>query len=403
MIFIYNIGIRLYYLAILIASLWNEKARKWIQGRRGQQNLFSVSAQKNIWFHCASVGEFEQALPLLSLCCTLYPESPILTTFYSPSGYEYALKKYPDLRIAFLPLDTPSAMQDFIVRVNPKMVFIIKYEFWYHLLKQLHRQKIPLFLVAGIFRKDQLFFNGILGAFPRKMLHFFSHIFVQNEQSKILLNGIGVQQVSVAGDTRFDRVAENKQADFVDPSIEQFVSTDTIFVAGSVWNSDIPVLKRILSSLPADWKVLIAPHEVGHFDTTWIAEPISSYQNPGDGSARIFLLDIVGILSKVYRYANFVYVGGGFGKGIHNILEPAIYLKPVLIGPNFAKFQEAVELVAAGCAFVVNTENIDFLIKNELFDKIKREQLEIKMNAYMSANTNLSEKIMVYVSRYLDK
>ncbi len=383
--------------------MWDEKARKWIQGRKATASYVSDHKQKTIWFHCASVGEFEQALPLISLCKVRYPESPILTTFYSPSGYEYAQKKYPTLGIAYLPLDTKSGMQNFISMVNPKMVFIIKYEFWYHLLNQLHQREIPLFLVAGIFRKEQLFFKGIIGALHRKMLGFFSYLLVQNEQSKLLLSEIGVQHVSVAGDTRFDRVAENKEVDFADAIIEKFVTTEKVFVAGSVWNSDIPVLKSIIASLPKDWKVLIAPHEVKHFDTNWIAEPLNSYQSPNELSARIFLLDTVGILSKVYRYANFVYVGGGFGKGIHNILEPAIFLKPVLIGPNFKKFQEAVDLVGQGCAFVVNTENSAFLIENELFDKIKRAQLEIKMNAYMSANTNLSEKIMVYVSRYLDK
>ena len=393
MVLIYNIGIRVYHLAILLACLWNEKARKWIAGRKTGFQHFAKHDEKSIWFHCASVGEFEQAQPLIALCKARNPESPILITFFSPSGYEYASKKYPDDRIAYLPLDTKNGMREFISKANPRMVFVIKYEFWYHMLQQLHQQGIPIFLVAGIFRREQLFFNSLFG--------FFSHLFVQNEQSKSLLDSIHVHEVTVGGDTRFDRVAENKKADFADAIIDKFIATDKVLVAGSVWNSDIPVLKSLIDSLPQDWKFIIAPHEVNHFDTSWISEATCSYQNSNGSPSRILILDIVGILSKVYRYANFVYVGGGFGKGIHNILEPAVYSKPILFGPNYLKSQEAVDLLELQAAFIVNAKKVGNLIKETLLDKNNRALLEKKINAYMSANTYLSEKIWVYVSRYL--
>lgn len=403
MILLYNIAIRFYYSIIYIASLWNEKARKWVAGRKNISADLSKKKSNNqtIWFHCASVGEYEQALPLIRLCKQKYGGFQVLVTFYSPSGYEYARKKFPDEWIVYLPLDTRHNISSFIHQVNPVFVFVIKYEFWYHMLSQLHDKNIPVFLVSGIFRKEQLFFSPF-GTFQRKILHFFTHLYVQNEDSRALLKSIHIGNVTVTGDTRFDRVNENKNEIFHDLKIARFVTTEKIFVAGSVWDSDIPVLKKIIDILPSDWKIMLVPHEINHFSTDWIIEPFIKYTDPEIGDSRILFIDTMGILSKLYRYAKFVYVGGGFGKGIHNILEPAVYCKPVFIGTRFHKFNEAAELVRLECAFSVNSENAGDFIKREIFDENKYQLTEDRLNRYMSVNTNLSEKILVYVDRYLN-
>ncbi len=404
MVLLYNIAIRFYYSIIFIASLWNDKAQKWISGRKNVLagiHKGKDRSKKTAWFHCASVGEYEQALPLIKLCKQKCSDLQVLVTFYSPSGYEYAQKKFPGEWIAYLPLDTKKHMSSLINEVNPSVVFVIKYEFWYHMLAQLREKNIPVFLVSGIFRKEQHFFRSY-GAFSRKILRFFTHIFVQNEDSRKLLESAGIKNVSVGGDTRFDRVIENRKEVFHDEKIERFVSTGKIFVAGSVWDSDIPVLKKIIETLPPDWKIMLAPHEIGNFRTDWINEPFIIYSASEINDSRILLIDTMGLLSKLYRYATFVYIGGGFGKGIHNILEPAVYCKPVFIGSNFYKFNEAMELTRLECLFSVNEENAGDFIKREIFDENKYNMTGNRLSTYMSVNTNLSEKILVYVDRYFN-
>lgn len=403
MIVLYNIGIRIYYLLVFMASLRNVKAKKWIAGRKSALQQLKEQKGKStrtIWFHCASVGEYEQALPLIELMKESYGQFQILVTFFSPSGYEYARLKYPAQFITYLPLDTAANMRQYVKEADPVAVFIIKYEFWYHLLKTLSDENIPIFLISGIFRKQQLFFHPA-GILHRKMLGFFTHLFVQDTGSADLLSTLNINQVTVAGDTRFDRVISNKSVPFHDTQIERFAGEQHVFIAGSVWNSDIPVLKAIVEALPSEWRILIAPHEPGHFQTDWIAEPFCFYTTHSSPPARIMVLDTIGLLSRLYRFANFVYVGGGFGKGIHNILEPAVYFKPVLIGNNYHKFKEAHDLLALGAALTVNTENAAILIKNTIFDEIKYLQIVNSLKSYIAANTNLSEKILVLVSTYL--
>jgi 3-deoxy-D-manno-octulosonic-acid transferase len=388
---------------LFIASLWNEKAAKWIKGRRSVLKQIRQTKRlncKTIWFHCASVGEYEPALPLIGMMEEQYGQYQILVTFYSPSGYEYAKAKYPSQCITYLPLDTVGNVKAFIAEADPVAVFVIKYEFWYHLLATLKRKHIPVFLVSGIFRKEQLFFH-FAGGFYRKILHFFTHFFVQDQESLDLLRSVQIENVTVAGDTRFDRVLSNRNSPFSDAKIETFTGHDPVFIAGSVWNTDIPVLRSIMDALPAGWKILIAPHEIAHFQTDWIREPFCTYSSLQDSGGRVMIIDTMGILSKLYRLSTFVYVGGGFGRGIHNILEPAVYLKPVLIGQNYHKFKEARDLLALGGAFSVNSENAGFLVKNTMLDENKYLQIVNLLNAYITANSNLSEKILVFVGTYL--
>lgn len=401
MIFLYNIFIQLYIASAKFISLWNKKAKKWTDGRvyLGQKVLVRKKQNEEIyWFHCASVGEYEQALPLIQNYQKKYPEIGILTTFYSPSGYEYAQKRYPDEWISYLPYDKKEDVKNFIDWVNPNKVFIIKYEFWYHLLSQIHEKKIPLFLISGVFRKDQFFFKWY-GSFFRKILVSFSHLFVQDELSKKLLNQIGINAVTVSGDTRLERVLDNKKEIFFDKKLNSFLSGSKIFIAGSVWNSDIPILNEIMKWIPQDWKTIIVPHEVNRFSTDKLKIPYVKYSEIKEFTVErdVVILDTIGMLSKLYRYAQFAYIGGGFGKGIHNVLEPIAYEIPVFIGPQYQKFLEAVDLIQKGCIFEINTKNAGVSIQKKILSKKKFKEIQSKINRYISVNTNLSEKIIVYI------
>lgn len=398
----YYIGIQCYYLGIRIASIKNIKAKQWIQGRK-QINTDTESArlskQKCVWVHCASVGEFEQAIPLIELIENDYPNYLVHITFFSPSGYNYAKRKFPNASISYIPYDTPVALAHFTRRIRPQLLLLVKYEFWFGLLHHLHLKEIPIVSVSSIFRSNQIFFRWY-GIFYRKALQHINHFFVQNEASRTLLSAININQVSIVGDTRFDRVLKNSHTLFQNTILEGFVTQDKLFVAGSVWDTDIPILKQIISLLPQDWKIILAPHEINHFNTDWIEENFTTYTNYKYSSSRILILNTIGLLSKTYRWSSFSYVGGGYGVGIHNILEPIVYGKPVIIGPKYDKFAEAVELVDQGCIFPANTTFEipfieDIIAQNVAF----LSTISTKSKAYISANTNASDKIIVYLRR----
>ena len=403
MILIYNFFIRVYYVLIYFASGWNSKAKKWIDGRKNIQLSFEKKQhdKQTIWFHCASVGEYEQALPLQKLVKKRYPQYQIFTTFFSPSGYQYAHQKYPEEWIAYLPLDTKKNMKLFVEKVNPKAVFFVKYEFWYHALHSIYIKNIPLFLVSGIFRPDQLFFKRI-GFFYRKILSFFTCLFVQDNESAQLLKSIQIEHVEVVGDTRYDRVINNKLNNFEDKKINNFCSNKKIFIAGSVWNSDIDIFNKLIELLSDDWKIIIAPHEIKYFDKKMLIEPCDNYTSNGEIKSRILMIDTIGILSKIYRFGTFAYVGGGFGKGIHNILEPIVYEIPVFFGPKNEKFLEAKQMIESGVAFEISTKNAESVLKKNIFNKQEYNTFACKINSLMSINTNVSEKIIVYISKYLN-
>lgn len=398
--FLYSLFIRVYTAGISVYAFVNTKAKKWIQGRakiNKDIQLKKYPNQETIWFHSASVGEFEQGFPLLKKMRTLYPSYNYLITFFSPSGYEYVQKKYPEEWICYLPIDTNKEVTKFIEQVKPKMVFIIKYEFWIRLLHTLKKKNILVFLVSGIFRKEQIFFQTY-GTYFRKALHCFTHFFVQDETSQNLLSSLDITNTSVMGDTRFDRVLENSSSPFADQKINEFIQDKKIFVAGNVWANDTGTLQKIISNLPTDWKIILAPHEVENYDATWLKENFCLYTESSAGADRILILNTIGILSKVYRYASFMYVGGGYGKGIHNLLEPAVYQKPILIGPKYQKFAEAMQLVENGCVFPVEEQkSLDNLLQSILEDASFTQAISNKMEAYIQSNTNISNKIIVYL------
>ena len=360
---IYNLGIRTYRFGVTLASIRNRKARMLL---KGQARLFKRLRNKiddqggYIWIHASSLGEFEQARPLIELIKERDPEARIVLSFFSPSGYE--VRKNYDMvdAVCYLPFDLPWNVKRFLDLVKPSMAIFVKYEFWGNFLHALKRRKIPTYIISSIFREGQIFFRPWGGRF-RKMLKCFTTIFVQNEESRQLLADAGLTNVEVGGDTRFDRVARVREMAKEFPVIERFVSNAKLtLVMGSSWEPDEEIIIPYFNEHP-EMKLIIAPHE---FDRKRLLDMMALINRPASlySQARLnkaasldcLIIDSFGILSSLYRYGNVAYVGGGFGVGIHNINEAAVYGIPVIFGPNYNKFCEAHDLIAAGGAFTIS-------------------------------------------------
>jgi len=369
--FIYSLGLNLYYALIYLASIaGNEKAQQWISGRKNwksQLAAYGTKKNKRYWVHCSSLGEFEQGRPLIEEIKKREPDSEIILTFFSPSGYEVR-KKYPAANIVlYLPLDTPGNARHFIDLLNPDTVFFIKYEYWYHYLSRLHSKNIKVYVVSAIFRPGQSFFKWY-GNFFKKMLGFITQFFVQDSVSGELLRDNGLNNFTVTGDTRFDRVIEVATKSVDIPLLKKFKSDHQLFIAGSTWPSDEVLIAKSMSALIATGvRIILVPHEVQEESIRDLEQTIQ--KNNSDlkvirfsktteekaSMANVLIIDSVGLLSSAYQYAELAYVGGGFGKGIHNILEAAAYGIPVLFGPEYSKFKEAIDLIEKKGAFCVNT------------------------------------------------
>ena len=401
---LYRLGIFIFRLGAIIASPFNEKARQWYQGRKNVFNYLSSNIKHPvIWVHCASLGEFEQGRPLIEAIKEQHPSYNILLTFFSPSGYEVR-KNYDQADyVCYLPDDTPANAKRFLEIVNPEMVFFVKYEFWMNYFMEMKKRGIPLYMISAIFRKEQLFFkSGIRASWYRKALGCVRHFFVQNITSGQLLEQIGVNNYSVTGDTRFDRVAQIAGNRKELPIIKQFKQNAFLIVAGSSWSPDEEILIPFLENNP-EVKIIFAPHVVKESNINRLINiiPIKAVRYsslpPDPENYRVLIIDSIGLLSSIYQYADIAYIGGGFGVGIHNTLEGAIYNIPVLFGPNYLKFQEAVELVSRGIAFTVKnkhemTENINRLINNEILRKGIRGECNIFMNENIGATEKILEK-----------
>ncbi|MDE6140937.1 MAG: 3-deoxy-D-manno-octulosonic acid transferase [Alistipes sp.] len=356
---LYNIGIALYDFAIGMAARRNPKARQWKEGRRGifDKMRSAISPDDRVvWVHSASLGEFEQGRPIIEKIKEQYPDYKILLTFFSPSGYEIR-KNYPKADyIFYLPSDKPSNVRRFLDIAHPEAVIFIKYEFWLNYLGELRKRKIPTYIVSAIFRRQSIFFR-FYGRAWRKALETFSTLFVQNEESKQLLATIGRDNAVVAGDTRFDRVADIAHAARRIPLIEAFKGESRLFVAGSTWGPDEDILQEIINDNP-DIRFVVAPHEMDEQrirriidNTRGGAVRYTQCDEASDFShVQVLILDTVGILSSVYGYASWSYIGGGFGVGIHNTLEAATFGLPIAFGPNYAKFKEARDMIGLGAA-----------------------------------------------------
>ena len=404
MVFIYDIFLFFYHLAVIVYAPFNKKASQWIAGRKGIVDKLKkeISLDDNIvWFHCASLGEFEQGRPIIERIKADFPQYKILISFFSPSGYEvrksYAQADY----VCYLPKDTAKNATDFVDVVNPKMVFFVKYEFWYHHLKAVSQRDIPLYCVSAIFREDQVFFKWY-GSFFVNILRMFSHIYVQDEESKSKISEVGVEAVTVAGDTRFDRVKSNSVETMEFPILERFKVGNKLLIAGSTWKEDEECLIQLINEGNFDLKYVIAPHEVSEANMARLQKllQVASIRYSGATTTnvddyKVLIIDNVGMLSSLYRYASIVYTGGAFGTGLHNILEPAVFGNPILFGPDYEKFKEAGELISEGGAFSISNfaglkRRVQFLLVDPFILKIASEVSK----AYVRKNTGATDMIM---------
>ena len=344
---LYTIGIQLFVIAIRIAALFNAKAKLWIKGRKDIFQKLAEATKEDqdiVWFHCASLGEFEQGKPIIEGYKIKHPTHKILLTFFSPSGYEIR-KNYDGADwVFYLPADTKKNAKQFISIVNPIKVIFIKYEFWFNYMAELNKKNIPFYSVSSIFRKEQSFFKYDWFA---KQLNNVSHFFVQNQNSKELLKNIGFSNCTVAGDTRFDSVITNTQNAISIPLIEKFSKNKTTIICGSTWPKDEVILAKYIKKNPS-YNFIIAPHEMQYISALknqTNALLFSKANNTNISDSNVLIIDSIGILSNVYKYGDLAYIGGGFGSGTHNILEAVTFGLPVVFGPNYQNFKEANELI----------------------------------------------------------
>ena len=404
---IYNLGMYLLELGIKLVALFSAKPAKMVKGHREVFDLLKSKIDRNaryIWFHAASLGEFEQGRPLIERIRKEYPQYKILQTFFSPSGYEVR-KNYDGADIVcYLPIDTPGNAKKFIELVNPCMVFFVKYEFRHNYLNTLSKKGVPTYSVSSIFRPDQIFFRWY-GKSYRQVLKTFAHLFVQNEESKKLLAGIGIANTTVVGDTRFDRVLDICAAAKQLPLVQKFKGDALTFVAGSSWGPDEDIFIQYFNAHP-EMKLIIAPHVVndGHLKEIMakLQRPCLRYTQATEENvqqADCLIIDCYGLLSSIYRYGEISYVGGGFGVGIHNVLEAAVYGIPVIFGPNNKKFREAQHLLANKGGFEINGYE-DF---QQLMDKFLTDEAYLKQSGkaagdYVKDNAGAMDKIMKRVT-----
>jgi 3-deoxy-D-manno-octulosonic-acid transferase len=391
-----------------ITSIWNNKAKLWIEGRKNIFDRLSSELEsqtsKIIWFHCSSLGEFEQGRPVLEKLKSKNPNSKFLLTFFSPSGYEIR-KDYKGADwVFYLPLDSKKNAKRFFDIVNPSLVVFVKYDYWYYYLIECKQRNIPLLLVSGVFRQDQPFFKWY-GNLHRKMLNCFTHFFVQDKESFQLLQSININNAIVAGDTRFDRVSEIAENFKPIEEIEKFCSRSQVFVAGSTWPDDEKLIKDAIVNSP-NFTIIITPHEIHkeHIDQLRSIFPDAVLfsqlmaQNSQQRTSNILIIDNIGILSRLYHYATITYVGGGFNKGIHNTLEAAVYGKPVLFGPNYKKFNEAIGLIDAGGGVCINSSTeLSVILEKFINNKTELELSSKNSFDFVKQNKGATEMILYYI------
>lgn len=405
MFFVYTLIVSFSSFLLKIIAFFSPKMKLFVEGRKV---VFSTLKEKinpidqTIWFHAASLGEYEQGLPVIEKIKEKYPTHKIIISFFSPSGYEVRKNNTMADVTVYLPLDTRKNAKEFLKLAHPDLVFFIKYEYWLNYLNELQAQKTPTYLISGIFREKQLFFKWY-GGFYRKALETFTHFFVQNEDSKRLLEQLGKNNVTVSGDTRFDRVSAILEKDNTLSFISEFKNNHTTIVAGSSWPKDEDLLVDFINTNTNVIKFIIAPHNIKPTQIQQLKESIqkkvllfSEKENKNLADYDVFIIDTIGILTKIYSYAEIAYVGGGFGNpGVHNLLEPATFGIPIVIGPNYSHFAEATDLVALeGCLMISNKEelNVAFhnLIQNE---EIRNEKGQI-CSRFVQKNKGATVTIM---------
>ncbi len=408
MLFLYNLIILFASQVVKALSFFSPKMKLFVNGRKEVfpvlQNKISPT-DKTIWFHAASLGEYEQGLPVIEKIKVQYPNHKIVVTFFSPSGYEIRKNNAVADVTVYLPLDTKSNAKRFIQAIHPEMVFFIKYEYWPNYLNELKKQNIKTYLISGIFREGQAFFKWY-GSFYRNALESFDYFFVQNDSSKQLIQSIGFNNVKVSGDTRFDRVVSILELDNSLDFIEQFKNHQTTIVIGSSWPKDEIFLINYINNSSEDVKFIIAPHNIKSDQITNLKSQItkstvlfSEKNNIDLSSFNVFIIDTIGILTKIYSYADIAYVGGGFGNpGVHNILEPATFGLPIVIGPNYSHFAEATALVNLDGCISISTQNelndaFNLLINN----KDERHERGHICATFVQMNKGASEVILKHI------
>lgn len=405
---LYDFGVWFYGSLLRLLSPFHNKARLWVEGRKNIFQRLEQSVEKGhqyIWFHFASLGEFEQGRSVLEQIKKSFPQEKIIITFYSPSGYE--IRKNTPLAdlVFYLPEDTAAHAKRFIELIHPKFVVFTKYEYWYHYFNQLHKRGIPLLVISCIFREDQIFFKPY-GTFFKQILQKVTYFFAQNTESVQMLRWIKIHQAGLAGDTRFDRVVELPLQRQAIPAIEQFVGGHEVVVAGSTWKPDEELLAALLQR-HSTWKCILAPHEIDSahiseltrlFPTAIVYSRFSSYSFEQIEQAQVMIIDNIGMLSSLYYYGDIAYIGGGFGIGIHNTLEAATYGIPVVFGPKYEKYKEAVDLVTIHAAFSIS----DISELNNVFEDMQTETTRIRCGkaaqGYVKQNAGATKIIMKYLT-----
>jgi 3-deoxy-D-manno-octulosonic-acid transferase len=405
--FLYSFGLYLYALLLRLVAPFIPKAAAWVAGRHELlphiEQALAADATPRLWVHCASLGEFEQGRPLIEGLRRQYPDYKIVLTFFSPSGYEVRKNWAGADYVFYLPLDTPENAQRFVAAVRPKLAVFVKYEFWYYFLRELRAHSIPAVVVAAIFRPSQIFFRP-WGGFFRQILAQLSHVFTQNEASAELLRGIGLTRVSVAGDTRFDTVVTTASAPpRALPLVDAFVADQApVLVAGSIWPEDMPALAPLMRKHARTMRFIVAPHEVSetHLQEVEAAMPgltvrYSQATPASVADARLLLIDNVGLLSQLYRFGRYAYVGGAFGAGLHNTLEAAAFGLPVFFGPRYERFQEAVELVDLGCAFSVRSaQELESAFDRRYYNEEARLKVQDVSLEYIHQHAGATSRIL---------
>jgi 3-deoxy-D-manno-octulosonic-acid transferase len=406
---IYNLLIHLASFHLRIVALFSKKMKLFVNGRK---DVFKILQQKisatdkTIWFHCASLGEFEQGVPIMEAMKKLKPNHKIVVSFFSPSGFE--IKKNTPLAdaVVYLPMDTQANAKKFIAAIHPSLALFVKYEFWPNYLLELKKKNIPTLLVSGVFRKNQIFFKSY-GSFMRKALGSFDHFFLQDENSEVLLKNIGFKNLTVSGDTRFDRVSHQIEMDNTLRFAEEFKGDSICIVCGSTWPEDEVLLLEYLNSAPENVKFIIAPHKIEldkieNFKEKIIKKTIlhSQIDEVNIAEHSVLIIDCIGLLSKIYSYADIAYVGGAAGKtGLHNILEPATFGVPIVIGKNYSEFPEAIRLQdLAGLFSVKNPSECDEILSKLVNNINFRNKTGMIAGHFVNKNTGATQKIVNYIT-----
>lgn len=399
---LYNFGIFCYKHLVASVSHRNPKAGKLTKGQKEIFPYLEKTLDKNggyIWIHASSLGEFEQGRPLIETIRRTYPERKILLTFFSPSGYEVR-KNYNQVdAVCYLPFDLPGNVRRFLDLVKPQSAIFIKYEFWANYLTELKKRDIPTYIISAIFRPKQIFFR-FYGGYFRKMLHCFTRLYVQDENSRKLLDSIGVRNVSVVGDTRFDRVVEISNSTDPNPLLEKFVGEKFVWVGGSTWPKDEEIILDYFNRHP-EQKLILAPHEIHeeHLQSiiARLKRPYLRYTQATEtnvADADCLIIDCFGLLSSLYRYGKLAYIGGGFGVGIHNIAEAAVYSIPVIFGPNYHRFKEAINLIDNGGAFPIHdAASFESTIENFISNREALEQAGKSAGDYIKSHSGATAVI----------